>query len=239
VRVAVVFGAGGGLGLALTEVLLTRGWTVVAVDVAGAVELARDLVVGDRTLAAGFDVDPASLDEVTELVGAITERFGPPDAVCNLTRRSTHDASGAGSAMPAFEAIIGLNWWAQVHVAQAFLPGMLGRGRGALVLNAAVRHGGTGSVADYSPANHRIVELASELRGRLRDNGVAVGVTVVRRGARPTDDVAGELADAFEDGRAEVWTTLAGDVEFDGDGDGGPTASTPGADRDDLSAGAG
>src|SRR4051794_317214 len=69
-RVALITGAGSGLGRRLAQDLARRGWTIAGIDVqpTGLEELAREMLAGQLTFAWGTaDVrDPVVLNEVVK-----------------------------------------------------------------------------------------------------------------------------------------------------------------------------
>jgi NAD(P)-dependent dehydrogenase (short-subunit alcohol dehydrogenase family) len=79
-RVAVVTGAGSGIGTGIAEALHREGARVVAVDISGGQEdVAKRL--GDRCLAVHADVTKA--DDVRSMLDAATSTFGRLDVLCN------------------------------------------------------------------------------------------------------------------------------------------------------------
>src|SRR5437879_3018960 len=81
--VALVTGAGGGLGGACCEALQRSGLRVVAADIDGdAAERVREEVGGDAISSAILDVTDRA--EVERLVGSIVESAGTIDVLVNL-----------------------------------------------------------------------------------------------------------------------------------------------------------
>src|SRR5687767_13790492 len=83
-QVAVVTGAGGGIGRALAERFVTEGLRVVVADI----DETKIRTVADELAAAGGDVlavrcDAALADDVEQLAHAATERYGFVDVLCN------------------------------------------------------------------------------------------------------------------------------------------------------------
>jgi NAD(P)-dependent dehydrogenase (short-subunit alcohol dehydrogenase family) len=79
-KVAVVTGAGSGMGEAMVELFCREGASVVAADISGAQE---DLAsrVGDSCVAVHADVSKA--DDVSAMLQTAIEKFGQLDVICN------------------------------------------------------------------------------------------------------------------------------------------------------------
>ncbi len=79
-KVAVVTGAGSGMGEAMVELFCREGARVVAADISGKQdELAKR--IGDGCLAVRADVTKA--DDVQAMLAAATDEFGSLDILCN------------------------------------------------------------------------------------------------------------------------------------------------------------
>ena len=118
-RVALVTGAAGGLGRAISARLLAEGLTVVGVDIDGAGLAEVEGIVG-------IEADLMSVEAIFGVFEEIEARFGGLDVLVN----------NAGTCfmsefpeIPAeeFEAQMRLNFSAAFHCCQAAVPLMLGR----------------------------------------------------------------------------------------------------------------
>src|SRR5687768_7773035 len=134
-QVAIVTGAGSGIGRATSLLLAREGARVVAASrtLAHAEETARR--AGDETLP--LQVDVADPESVERMVASTLEHFGQVDLLCNN--------AGIGTTKNVIE--IEPNEWDQVFnvnvrgvylCTRAVLPHMLTRGRGAIVNIASV-----------------------------------------------------------------------------------------------------
>jgi 3-hydroxy acid dehydrogenase/malonic semialdehyde reductase len=95
-RNAVVTGAAGGMGRAITKALLESGRRVVLADRDG--ESLRQFAaeIGDNTFPIQLDItDPASVDRLPDL---IPDAFKPIDILVN---NAGHDIGGRRNLMPA------------------------------------------------------------------------------------------------------------------------------------------
>jgi NAD(P)-dependent dehydrogenase (short-subunit alcohol dehydrogenase family) len=176
-RVAVVTGAGSGIGLAMATALGRAGAKIVAADVqADALSSAVDEL---KTL--GVEVHGALCDVSDEAaVGALAsvtmERFGAVHVVCN-------NAGVAGAGDPWFGPIsswqwtMGVNFWGVVHGVRAFLPLIIGSGGGHIVNTASLAGLTPGFAPSYDASKHAVVAVTEDLFLAMRDAGLPVGVS--------------------------------------------------------------
>jgi NAD(P)-dependent dehydrogenase (short-subunit alcohol dehydrogenase family) len=178
-RVAVVTGAGSGIGLALAERFARGGLDVVLADVEeGALANAADRIeaLGVRALAVLTDVsDPVAVEA---LAGAAVERFGSVHVVCN----NAGVGSGADpwfGPLSAWEWVLGVNLWGVIHGIRAFLPILISQGEGHIVNTASIAGLNPGSGPIYAASKHAVVALSEELFKATKMVGLPVGVSVL------------------------------------------------------------
>jgi NAD(P)-dependent dehydrogenase (short-subunit alcohol dehydrogenase family) len=130
---AVVTGAGSGIGRATAQALAAEGTRVVCVDIdaAGAEKTAAACAeTGHSAWAATCDV--ASFDEVCAMAASVFDAHGVPDVVIN---NAGVGMSGGLAAMTIedWRWIRSINLDGVVHGCKAFGPAMLRRGSGHVV----------------------------------------------------------------------------------------------------------
>jgi NAD(P)-dependent dehydrogenase (short-subunit alcohol dehydrogenase family) len=176
-KVAVVTGAGSGIGRALAERLARSGLNIVLADVqVDALEKAAGDVaaLGVETLAVPTDVTVEA--EVQALAAAALERFGAVHVVCN-------NAGVAAKADPwfgplsAWQWVMNVNFWGVVHGVRAFLPHLLGGGHIVNTASVAGLYPGFGPI--YDASKHAVVALSDDLYVDMRTAGLPVGVSVL------------------------------------------------------------
>jgi NAD(P)-dependent dehydrogenase (short-subunit alcohol dehydrogenase family) len=179
-KVAVVTGAGSGIGRAIAECLSQEGAKVAVLDidksavedVAAAIERA-----GGEALALSCDVSMRS--EVRATADAVFRRFGAVHILCNnagvtcfkpLTEMTDDD----------WDWIIGVDLMGVIYGHQAYLPRMLAQGEEGHVVNTS---SGVGVLPDilpdhtgYATAKSGVVGLTASLRKELADTGIGVSV---------------------------------------------------------------
>lgn len=179
-HLAVVTGAGSGIGRAIALGLAAEGAQVAAADLdeAAAEETARR--AGGITPMPVDVADRAAVDRLRDRVRA---ELGEPDVLVN--------AAGWDRTFPfvdtptdVAERIVAINYLGQVHVCSAFLPGMVGAGEGGRVVNVASDAGRVGSSGEavYAGAKGGVIALSKSLaremaRHRITVNCVCPGPT--------------------------------------------------------------
>lgn len=175
--VAVVTGAGRGIGRALCRELARRGaGAVVAADLDGEAAAATGAGLG------GFGVacDVASEAAVRALAAETERRCGRVDLwISNAgfggPALDLDDATSAPNEL--WQRMWDVHVMAHVYAARAVLPGMQARGRGHLV-NVASAAGLLSQVGDapYSATKHAAVAFAESLAIAHGDRGISVSV---------------------------------------------------------------
>ena len=213
-KVAVVVGAGGGLGRATAVALAAGGLTVVAVDrnEPGLSDLPDDIrrEVADAT-------DPAA---ATHLIDRIAAEVGPPDVLVN-----TIGAFRLGDALSTtpetLQLMLDVNLGPALWLSQAVAPHMRQQGSGVIV-HVAARPGlePTGGMAAYSVSKAALVHLTRILDIELRPHGIRVNAvapqlldTPANRATFPADVLAHATApDVIADAIAFVVSDAAAPV---------------------------
>jgi NAD(P)-dependent dehydrogenase (short-subunit alcohol dehydrogenase family) len=177
--VAVLTGAGSGIGRAAALSFAARGARVVASDVdAARADETASLVVAAGGEAIGMRVDVAQQADLEALRDAAMERFGRVDVVVNNVGVL---AMGAPEALPleAWQRILDLNLLSVARSNLVFLPLLLDQGRGHVVNTASA----SGLLAygfdrlPYVASKHAVVGVTEALALYLGPKGI--GVTCV------------------------------------------------------------
>ena len=110
-HVAVVTGAGSGIGAALATAFGAAGGRVVLADVeVGALESVRAALSADGVEVLAVPTDVSDLDAVAHLARATIERFGRVDVLCNNAGVSTFNLL-ADQTMIDWRWVLGVNLW--------------------------------------------------------------------------------------------------------------------------------
>ncbi|MDR8414804.1 glucose 1-dehydrogenase [Nonomuraea sp. 3-1Str] len=181
-RVALITGAGSGIGRAMAVTFAKAGARVVVcdIDADGAARTAAD--IGDAALPATADIgDEAS---VTALVETAISAYGRIDVLCNNAGIMDTMALPAEIPLALWERVLRVNLTGTFLVTHAVLPHMLRQGRGAIVntaSEAAVRGGAAG--AAYTASKHGVAGLTRSVawahaKDGIRCNAILPGPTM-------------------------------------------------------------
>ncbi|MCC5986308.1 MAG: SDR family NAD(P)-dependent oxidoreductase [Pararhodobacter sp.] len=205
-RVAIVTGAGGGLGRAHALALAARGAAVVVNDLgaardgAGSSDSPARLVVAEIESAGGRAVadasDIATPEGAQALAGAALSAFGRIDALVN-NAGFLRDKSLAKMEPLDFEAVLRVHLTGSALMSRAVWPAMQEQGDGRIVMttSAAGLYGNFGQ-SNYGAAKLGVIGLMNTLklegaRHGIRVNAIApVAATRMTEGTVPPEIVA-------------------------------------------------
>jgi len=178
--IAVVTGAGSGIGRAIALGLARTGATVAAAD--------RDLDAAKATAAqsaeriTAYPVDVADHHAVTALRDSVVAELGVPTVLVNSAGWD-RTAPFLDATAEFARAVVDINYLGPVHLCHAFLPGMVEAG-GGKVVNIASDAGRVGSAGEtiYAGAKGGVIALTKSLaremaRHQINVNCVCPGPT--------------------------------------------------------------
>ncbi|MDV6270620.1 SDR family NAD(P)-dependent oxidoreductase [Rhodococcus globerulus] len=172
-RVAVVTGAGSGMGRAMIEEFHAEGATVVAVDIRqdAAQATIDDLGGNSRGLALAADVsDEADAERV---VGEVVSQFGRLDVLCNNAGVLDDYTTALDTTTELWNRVIGVNLGGAFFFSRAALPQMISQGKGAIINTASISAfvaGGGG--AAYTASKHGVLGLTKQLAFDYGKHGI-------------------------------------------------------------------
>jgi NAD(P)-dependent dehydrogenase (short-subunit alcohol dehydrogenase family) len=185
-RLAVVTGAGSGIGRATALALAERGAKVVAADInlPTAEETRTQSGTPDRIHPVRVDVGDAAAME--EFAAAVAARHGVPSIVVN------NAGIGIGGSLlemsvADYEQIIHVNLWGVIHGVRLFGRQMVDGGVAGQIVNTASMAAYVPSrlLGAYSMTKAAVVMLSESLRAELADKGI--GVTAICPGVIHTN----------------------------------------------------
>lgn len=169
-KLAVVTGAGSGLGQALAGVLAARGCRLALADIdeAGLQQTAER--VGGAPLLQRLDV--ADRHAVHDFAARVERECGVPDVVINNAGVG-HSQLLKDLSYEDFEWLMSINFWGMVYGSKAFLDRMLKRGSGTIVnISSCMGFVGMPASGAYNTSKFAIRGYTETLRCELRGSGV-------------------------------------------------------------------
>ncbi|HSB70159.1 MAG TPA: 3-oxoacyl-ACP reductase family protein [Candidatus Methylomirabilis sp.] len=175
-RVAVVTGAGRGIGKAIARRLAAAGDTVVVVDVdKAAAERVAEAIREDGGEASAAHADVSSYADVETLMSSIRREHGGIDILVNnagIIRR--------GNLLSVTEKdwddVMAVNLKGAFNCCKHAVPYMLGRRSGRIINVASIsaRAGDITSAPGYGPSKAGMVNLTKTLARELAPHGITV-----------------------------------------------------------------
>ncbi len=170
-QLALVTGAGSGIGRATALELGAEGADVICVDI--------DFDAAQKTAAEvgglAFQLDVADGAATERLAAHVVAEHGVPDLVM-----ANAGVGAAGSFLDMtvedWQRVLDVNLWGVINTLRAFLPPLVARGEGGHVVITASAAGYlvSPSLPAYSTSKAAVLMLAQCLAGELADDGIGV-----------------------------------------------------------------
>lgn len=194
-QVAVITGAGGGVGSALAKALASRGCHLALVDINGpALEKTAAELNGSGVTVSTHVTDITCKDQMSALPKAVLAQHGKVSILVN-NAGITYQKSFATHSMAEWEKITAINWWGVLYGCHFFLDALIESGEAHIVnlssMNAFVGLPGQTSYC----ATKAAVKLLSESMWAEMEK-LNIGVTSVHPGAIKTDMIQATLSES-------------------------------------------
>lgn len=178
--VAVVTGAGSGIGLAIARRFATAGMRLMLADVhAESLDAAVGELRGAGAAVTSRITDVSKFDDVAALAEATVAEYGEVNIVCNNA-----GVSGGGMTWELSDDdwrwVLDVNMWGVINGIRAFVPRILEAGRGHVVNTASM----AGLVAapgmgPYNASKHAVVGISETLFHELSMTSPEVSASVL------------------------------------------------------------
>ena len=171
-KVAIVTGAGQGIGRAIAEKLAGEGATVAVADIDGSTAGEMAAAIGGG--AIGIRTDVTSTASVEAMVARVTADLGRIDVLVN---NAGWDKAGpfVDSDPDDWDRVIQINLYGVLRTSKAVLPVMVAQGSGAVVnLGSDAGRVGSSGEAVYSAAKGGIIAFTKSTARELARHGVRV-----------------------------------------------------------------
>jgi NAD(P)-dependent dehydrogenase (short-subunit alcohol dehydrogenase family) len=172
--VAVVTGGASGIGLAAAKHFATLGLRICIADLgddrlAHAAEALGALAPGGPGNVITMATDVSQAEQVQRLEAAVCARFGGVDVLMN--NAGIQPGSTMFGDAQAWNRVVSVNTWGVINGVQAFVPGMIKRGRPGLVINTGSKQGITTPPGDpaYNVSKAAVKAFTEALQHELRN----------------------------------------------------------------------
>ena len=191
-KVAVITGAGGGVGSCLAQALAARGTHLALVDISGpALDRVAGTLADTGVTVSTHVVDIASKDQMAALPASVLQQHGKVNLLVN-NAGITYQKSFATHTIEDWEKIIGINWWGVLYGCHYFLPALIEAGEAHVVnLSSMSAFVGLPGQTSYCATKAGVKLLSEAMWGEMAKHNI--GVTTVHPGAIKTDMIQATL----------------------------------------------
>lgn len=176
---AVVTGAGSGIGRSFALELANRGARVVVSDInLQAAQETADMISAKGATALAIKCDVSVLSEVEDLAKKSEQWFGkPPTIVINNAGVGVGSNAVGDFPIEDWQWIMGINLWGVIHGCHVFAPILRKQKSGGIInVSSAASFGSAPMMASYNTTKAGVVALSETLRAELAMHGVRVVV---------------------------------------------------------------
>lgn len=169
--VALVSGAGGGIGEGVVRLLSARGATVAAAD-RGETDLAH--LVRDASAASVHDLDVTVPGDAERVIADVLQRHGGLDILVNCAGINARSAA-AETTPQEWDRVLGVNLTGTYRLMQAAFPALRSSGRAAIVsLTSTAAAVAVPHNTAYSTSKAGLVHLTRQLASEWAPEGIRV-----------------------------------------------------------------
>jgi|HigsolmetaAR204D_1030405.scaffolds.fasta_scaffold00003_7 NAD(P)-dependent dehydrogenase (short-subunit alcohol dehydrogenase family) len=174
-KVAVITGAGSGIGKATAVMFGKLGASVVCADIKGYEETAAEIRQSGGK-AIGIHLDVSKWDQWTALMEKTEAEFGTVDALCGIAGIS-EATNIIDLTEEQFDRMMDVNVKGVFFGMKAVLPGMLKKGAGKIVNVASLAaHCGLAGLPSYSASKGAVVSMSRQVAMDYAKHNIQVNV---------------------------------------------------------------
>lgn len=174
-RVAVVTGAGSGMGLAIAKQLAARGDRVAVLDLSGdAASTAAETIRTDGGQAIAAAADVADRDAVVASLDKVRAEFGPIEIMVTSAGLDEF-TSFTDITMAAWQRMLAVNLTGTFNCIQPVIPDMVDGGWGRIVtISSSSAQSGAKKMAHYVSSKGGVIGLTKALALEYAPHGITV-----------------------------------------------------------------
>lgn len=181
-KVAVITGAGSGMGRAMANLFAQEGAKIVAADWnAETLAAAVDEITKAGGQITGVQGDVSQEADCTRIIEAATGTYGRIDALCNNAGVMDQNQGVGELTNDIWTRVIGINLNGPMYLSRLAVPIMVAQGGGSVVNTASVAGlGGGAAGAAYTASKHALIGLTRNTAfvygpDGVRCNAIAAG----------------------------------------------------------------
>ncbi len=181
-KVAVITGAGSGIGRAIAERFAREGMKIVLADVDEVpLSKAEDELRDMGTKVIGVSTDVSNAEDVERLARKSIETFGAVHILCNNAGVFGDFAPLWRQSLTDWEWVLGVNLWGVIHGIRTFVPIMLDQDEEAHLVNTASVAGlfSMPLVSQYHVTKSAIITLSESLYYELLIQNAKLKVSIL------------------------------------------------------------
>ena len=197
-KVALITGAGSGIGRATARLFASEGAAVAVADIdTRAAQATVDMIEADGGRAAAFGVDVTDPDSTEAMAGAVMTRFGAIDVLFNNA-----GIAGVGvlheTSVELWDQVMAVNVRGVFLVARAVLPTMIAAGHGSIInMSSTIAEIGLANRASYAASKGAVLALSRQMQADYAANHIRVNALLP--GTIHTPFVDRYLAASYDD----------------------------------------
>lgn len=172
-RVAIVTGAGGGIGRAIACALAAEGADLGLLDQSATVEETAGLAAGSGTRVLAERIDVGDAAQVASAVGSMRHRLGPIACLVNNAGITNHVAPLRRMTRAGWDRELAVNLTGPFNLVQAVLGDMVDRQWGRIVnISSMAARGGLFNQAGYSASKAGLLGLTRNVTLEYARHGI-------------------------------------------------------------------
>lgn len=197
-KIALVTGAGSGIGRATARALAASGARVAVTDLSAesARETVESIIVQGHE-ARAFKLDVSNEVQVVDIARQVNQEMGAPAILVNNAGIAV-GGNFLDISVENWERIVSINLMGVVHCCRAFLPQMVASSQPGHIVNIASMLGYTAArgVSAYCATKFGVVGFSECLRAELA--GHRIGVSIICPGVVKTNIIASGILESRE-----------------------------------------